>query len=118
MGLDKELGETLPGIGRGVPASVEKWACIPELFQAALAGAYAAFDEAGAPAGYELGPDNLLVQEHHLLGMVVFIFWMPIAGADAYYTYSYDLPPELTSELALVGKWPALYAGLPGMKAH
>lgn len=117
MSLNKIDGETLPGIGRGKPADLEKWACIPDLFKTALGAAYAAFDEAGAPEGHELGPDNLLVQEHHLLGAVMFIFWMKIAGDDVYYTYRFDLPPNLIAELAVTGRWPAIYA-LPNLRAN
>lgn len=116
--LNKTDGEFLPGLGLGKPASLEKWACIPDLFRTALGAAYEAFDQAGAPLGYELGPDNLLVQEYYLRGMVVFIFWMDIKGEPTYYTYSYELPPNLISELALIGKWPALYANLEGMRAN
>jgi len=114
MSLNKIDGEPLPGLGVGKPASPEKWACVPGLFKTALAAAYEAFDAAGAPEDQELGPDNLLIQEFHLASKLVFTFWLVIKGEDKYFHYTFDLPPGLTSELALVGRWPSLYAGLPG----
>jgi hypothetical protein len=110
MGLNKVEGEILAGLGRGKPADLEKWACIPDLFKTALAGAYEAFDAAGAPEGYEIGPTNLLIQEFHLASKLVFTFWMPISGQDTYFHYTFDLPPNLIAELAVTGRWPAIYA--------
>ena len=118
MSLNKTDGEILPGLGRGVMATPEKWLCIPNLFPEALAAAYDAFDRAGAAPGYELGPSNLLIQEYHLHGLVVFIWWKQIDGIDKFYHYTFELSPELISELALIGKWPALYAALPNMRAN
>lgn len=115
--LNKIDGETLPGLGRGKPADLEKWACIPDLFNTALAAAYGAFDEAGAPADHQLGPDNLLIQEFHLASKLVFTFWMPIKGEDTYFHYTFDLPPNLIAELAVTGRWPAIYA-LPNLRAN
>lgn len=118
MSLNKVEGEILPGIGRGKPADLEKWACVPALFNTALAAAYEAFDAAGAPEGHELGPDNLLVQEYHFLSKVVFMFWMQIRGEDSYFHYTFDLPQDMVSELALAGKWPAVYAVPRNLRAN
>jgi hypothetical protein len=109
-GLNKVDGEDLPGLGKGRVASVEKWADIEDMLAIAAQVAADKFHEAGAPKDISLTEDNILVQEFHLASKVVFTFWLPINGADHFYHYTYTLGPAMLAELAVTGKWPAIYA--------
>ncbi len=110
MIFNRERGEELAGIGRGAVVPIEKWAEVENMLAIAAQFAADKFHEAGAPKDIRLTEDNILVQEYHLLAQVVFIFWLPIKGVDHYYTYAFKLGPQILAELAVTGKWPAIFA--------
>lgn len=108
--FNREQGEELSGIGRGVVAPIEKWAEVENMLEIAAQFAADKFHEAGAPKDIRLTEDNIQIQEYHILSQIVFIFWLPIKGVDHYYTYAFKLGPAMLAELAVTGKWPAIYA--------
>jgi hypothetical protein len=110
MGLNKTDGEFLGDLGRGKPVPIEKWAEVFDMLNVASAAAALNFIKKGAPRPIQFSADNIMVQEHHFFSKIVWIFWMQIKGRDHYDTYTFELGKEAIAELALVGKWPAVYA--------
>ena len=108
--LNKTEGEELAGLGRGKPASIEKWALVLDMLNVAQTSAIANFAKAGAPRPIRFTDDNILVMEYHLLSKVVWVFWLPIQGCDHYDVFTFDIGPEVIRDLALAGMWPAVYA--------
>jgi hypothetical protein len=116
--LNKTDGELLDGIGRGKPVPIEKWADVFDMLNVASTAAVAEFAKLGAPRPIKFTESNILVQEHHLFSKIVFMFWMPIKGIDQYYPYTFELGNEAIAELAVTGKWPAIYAMPPSARAN
>jgi hypothetical protein len=110
MGLNKTEGETLPIIGKGVVAPIEKWTGVLEMLEIAAQHAANHFHEAGAPKNITLTDDNILIQEYHLLGRLVFLFQYDIRGETYYYPYTFKFGEQMLRELAMAGKWPVSFA--------
>ena len=108
--LNLTEGEMLAGLGRGKPAPIEKWALVIDMLNVAQTAAIEAFAAAGAERPIRFTAENILVMEYHLLSKVAWVFWLPINGGDQYYTYTFDIGPEVIRDLALAGMWPAIYA--------
>lgn len=108
--LNKIDGEELAGRGKGVVAPVEKWADVCGMLEIAAQYAADEFHKAGAPKDIKLTEANVSVQEYYFFSEIVFIFWLPIKGVDHYYTYAFKLGPQILAELAVTGKWPAIFA--------
>lgn len=108
--LNKTDGELLDGLGRGKPVPIDKWADVFDMLNVASAAAAIEFAKLGAPRPIKFTEANILVQEHYLFAKVVWLFWMPIKGVDRYYPYTFELGKEVLAELAVTGKWPAIYA--------
>jgi len=115
VGLDREKGEFLEGLGRGRVVPTAKWARFLDV-AADLARKH--FEEAGARRNIVFSPEQILAQEFVLHSKIVFTFCVPIAGLDHFYNYTLELSPQAVSELALTGQWPAVYADLPNMRAN
>lgn len=119
MGLNKTDGEPLAGLGRGVVASLEKWAPVMGMLEVAILAAKTEFYKLGASYDIKIGPDEILIQEFHLHRKVVVTCWKVIKGVDRYYNYTFDLSDKVLGELAVVGKWPAVHALPAGsIRAH
>jgi hypothetical protein len=118
MGLNKNEGEDLAGMGRGYVAPIEKWENILGMLDIAAQYAADEFHRAGAPKDITLTEENILIQEYHLSGQVVFIFWLPIKGEDHYYTYGFKLGEQALRELAAVGRWPQITILPPHALVH
>lgn len=118
MSLNRDEGEMLAGLGRGKPAPVEKWALVIDMLNVAQTAAIKNFAAAGAERPIHFAADNILVMEYHLLSKVVWLFWLPINGVDQYYTYTFDIGPEVIRELAVAGLWPAIYAMPPDARVN
>lgn len=118
MGLNKTEGEELPGIGRGKVVPVAKWAEIFDMVNVASAAAGSEFIKMGAPTPIRFTEANMLVQEYHLLGKIVWIFWMNIKGVDRYYPYTFTLNEKVLGELAVTGHWPVIYAMPPNARVN
>lgn len=117
-GLNKIDGESLGEIGRGKVAPIEKWAEVFDMLNIASAAAALEFAKMGAPRPIKFTSDNILIQEYYLLDKVVWLFWMVIKGVDRYYPYTFTLGKEVLGELAVTGKWPAIYAAPADMRAN
>lgn len=115
MSLDKENGEILDGLGRGKPAPLEKWS---RFVSVAAEAARHHFEKAGARRGLQFDPCQILVQEFWLFGKVVITFCIEIATVEHFYNYTLDLSREAIAELAVNGQWPAIYAGIPNLRAN
>jgi hypothetical protein len=115
MPLNKVDGEHLNGLGRGKPAPISKWERFVDV-AADLARKH--FESAGAPSGFSLDPDQILVQDFWLHSTVVITFCVPISGVEHFYNYTLDLSREAVAELALSGHWPATFADLPKLRAN
>lgn len=115
MALDKENGEHLDGLGRGKPVPLEKWS---RFIDAAAEAARHHLEAAGAPKGFPINRDQILVQEFWLHSKIVITFCVPVKGVDQFYNYTLDLSREAVAELALIGQWPAVYADLPNLRAN
>lgn len=116
--LNKTEGEELPGIGRGKPAPIEKWARVLGMLDVAATAAEIEFAKLGAPQPIKFTEANILVQEYHLLAKVIFLFWMKINGVDRYYPYTFALGENILGELAVTGKWPAIHAMPADVRMH
>jgi hypothetical protein len=108
-GLNKTDGEILPGLGKGKPVSVDKWADVLGMAEVAALAAAANFKKVGAPTPISFSEENVLVQEFHFAAKVVWTFQMDIKGETFFYHYTFDLGPQIIPELVMSGKWPAIY---------
>ncbi len=105
MPLNKEKGEVIGNLGTDyVLAPLDRWAN-SGLFTEALKHAVDAFVSAGAILPCIVEPDDVLVQEYPRQNKVAFLFQRRIAGAEHFYPYVFDLPPQMISKLAASGKW-------------
>lgn len=108
--LNKKDGETLPIIGKGVVAPVEKWANVLDMLTIASEAAAAEFHKLGLSLPVEFREDDILVQEYHRLDMLMFIFCKRVKGQDHYYWYKFEFGLPMVRELTAAGLWPG---GLP-----
>ncbi len=115
MPLNQTEGEHLDGLGRGKLVSPNKWARFVDV---AAKAAQHHFEKAGARKGIQFDPAQVLVQEFWLFGKVVITFCVEIATVEHFYNYTLDLSREAIAELAVNGQWPAIYAGLPNLRAN
>lgn len=109
MPLNREQGELLGELGpEYIIVPFAKWAGtgLPE---DAAKRAAAAFREAGALYPIEIAEDDVLIQEYPRLHKVVFLFQRKIAGAEHFYHFTFDLPPQMVAELRATGKWGRLH---------
>jgi hypothetical protein len=118
MGLNKTEGEILGLMGRGKPVPIEKWASVFDMMNVACAAAMVEFAKKGAPRPIKFSESNILVQEYHLVNKVVWTFWMVIKGHDQYYHYTFTLGDKVLGELAVTGKWPAIYAAPADLRVN
>jgi len=110
--LNKTDGEPIPQLGTHTVVSNEKWAD-SEMFRVACEEAAEHFIEAGASRPIKFNEVNVLTQEYHLLGKIVFWFWMKVRGEDKYYHFTCTPEPRMLAELSNAGMWPA--TALPGL---
>lgn len=110
MGLNKTEGEELAGIGRGAIAPIEKWVGVLDMLEIAAQHAANYFHQAGAPKDITITEENILIQEYHLIGRLVFLFQYDIKGETFYYPYTFKLGEKILRELAVTGRWPVSFA--------
>jgi hypothetical protein len=110
MGLNKQEGEFLAGIGRGTVAPIEKWAGVLDMLEIAAQHAANYFHQAGASKDITLTEENILIQEYHLFGRLVFLFQYDIGAETLYYPYTFKFGETMLRELAAAGKWPLHFA--------
>ncbi len=110
--LNKSEGEFIPQLGQHHVVPNEKWSST-EMFRVACEAAAENFITAGALRPIRLSEQNVLAQEYHIHGKIVFIFWMKIKDVDHYYHFTCTPEPKMLYELTLTGMWPATV--LPGL---
>jgi hypothetical protein len=107
MPLDIHGGEFFPEL-HGAPFTIapsSKWAGTPFMEMAAKHAA-SKFADAGALRPIKFMADDVLIQEYHGLGKLVFIFQRLIAGTEWFVPYECEITPEIAKHLATVGMWP------------
>lgn len=98
-------GEFIPELGDDyVVSSPSKWAASPFLDQAAKHAANV-FAGVGALHPIKFMADDVLVQEYHSLGKLLFLFQCRVRGEEHFCHFTYDIPPDTAAQLALIGMW-------------
>lgn len=110
--LNKTDGELIPQLGTHHVVPNEKWGAT-EMFRVAYETAAEHFVQAGAERPIKFKEENILTQEYHIHGKIVFIFWMKVKGVDRYYHFTCKPETQMLYALALTGMWPATV--LPGL---
>lgn len=106
--LNRTEGEDLPILGRGKVVDTDKWAGVFDMLEVAAGAAASEFRKKGAPWPVKFAADNVLVQEYHLQGIVMWLFWLRIKGEDYYYHYKFELGNKVIGELVSMGMWPQI----------
>lgn len=63
------------------------------------------FVEVGALRPIKFMEDDVVVQEFHTIGKLVFTFQKKIRGAEYYVPYEFQITPDVASQLAVIGMW-------------
>lgn len=106
MPINTNAGEFFPELG-GAPyvvVPVTKWADTPMLDTAAKHAADK-FVEAGALRPIKFMPDDVVVQEYHSIGKIIFLFQKMIAGKEWFVPYEFSITPDVARQLAVIGMW-------------
>ena len=106
MSLNREKGEFLEGLGTDyVVAPNHRW-IDTKLFKEAARHALEVFRESGSLAiRQHFDDDEILVQEYPKQRKLAFLFCRKIRNEPYYYTFTWDLPPEMIAELRMSGRW-------------
>ena len=105
MPLDKHKGELIGYLGDDyVVVPLAQWGDTP-LYRQAEDAAAAAFMASGAIVPFSFDDHDVVVQEYPRKHKLAFLFQKRIKGKEHFYPYVFDLPPQVVTELALVGRW-------------
>lgn len=106
MSFNREKGEFLAGLGTDyVIAPNGRWTDTP-LYDEAARHALEVFRESGSLAiRQHFDDDEILVQEYPKSRKLAFLFCRKIRNEPYYYTFTWDLPPEMITELRMSGRW-------------
>jgi hypothetical protein len=119
MPLNKTAGEFIPELGpHDAIAPVSKWAGSP-WFALALQHAADVFatlegtvsgkwvDDFSKIERPTFQPEDILIQEYHAAGKIVFWFQHVIANEERFAHWTADIDPKTAAQLRLINKWPA-----------